>query len=206
MAPSELWWLFAPPTPLFDRNHSSTQQHSEFVSAAVMEQLASGASIRCRRDHITCISLLGVVPKAGDKHRLILDLSRVNKALRLPTFKYEGVWAIPITVLTGDFLSTLDLRAGYHHVPMHPGAMPFLGFEWEGNFYTFCVLLFGLASAPWAFTRITRLLVRRWRQRGARCIGYIDDFLLAGPSASDTAALVDSVRRDLAASGLLISE
>eukprot|EP00955_Chlamydomonas_euryale_P016803 179338-Chlamydomonas_euryale.AAC.1 len=38
---------------------------------------------------------------------------------------------------------------------------------------------FGVATAPWAFTKLMREVISHLRKLGARTSGYIDDVLLA---------------------------
>eukprot|EP00732_Lithocolla_globosa_P001029 Lithocolla_globosa_v1_NODE_442_length_4041_cov_30.407677.p2 type:complete len:509 gc:universal NODE_442_length_4041_cov_30.407677:2679-1153(-) len=73
---------------------------------------------------------------------------------------------------------TVDLKSGYHHVWIHPDHTKYLGFQWRGKFYEFLCLPFGLSAAPWAFTKIVRVVLTHWRTLGNRINGYIDDFLL----------------------------
>ena len=70
---------------------------------------------------------------------------------------------------------TLDLKSGYHHLDIRETDWKYLGFEWQGLFYVFTQLPFGLASACWAFTKLMREVMRTWRTKGWRCSGYIDD-------------------------------
>jgi hypothetical protein len=49
---------------------------------------------------------------------------------------------------------TVDLSSAYHHVEMHSDATSYLGVEWQGSFYRFVVLPFGLSHAPWLFTKM----------------------------------------------------
>jgi hypothetical protein len=69
---------------------------------------------------------------------------------------------------------------------------PVLASEWRGATYTFLCLLFyfRLATAPWVSTKITRLLVCRWRN--ISCIGYTDNFHIASPSLNETAEILQS--------------
>ena len=50
---------------------------------------------------------------------------------------------------------------------MDPRYYTYLGFQWEGEFYVFRVLPFGLASAPWCFTKIMRTISLYLRFRGS---------------------------------------
>ena len=57
-----------------------------------------------------------------------------------------------------DLMLSLDLASAYHQVDMDPRYYTFLGFQWEGELYVFRVLPFGLASAPWCFTTVMRII------------------------------------------------
>lgn len=125
------------------------------------------------------VSPLGVVPKPPDKYRLILDLRFLNLFLRATKFKYESIRAVFDLCQQGDFLFTVDLKLGYHHIDTHQDYWRFLGFQWRGQYYVFKQLPFGLAPACYVFTKVMRQLVHSWRSRGIRLIPYIDDFLFA---------------------------
>jgi ribonuclease HI len=153
-----------------------------------------------------CISPLGAVPKAGGNLRMILDLRHVNSFLTVPSFRYEGLEAVANVLAPSDYMITLDLHAGYHHVDMNDAALPYLGFAWAGRHYVFQSLPFGLAPAPWAFTTLTRTLLRCWRAAGIKCLGYIDDFLFAAPSADSLLdALHAVILPTLLRAGMLVS-
>lgn len=80
---------------------------------------------------------------------------------------------------------SVDLESAYHHVEIHDSSWQNLGFEWQGKQYLFTVLPFGLSSACWVFTKLTRELVGHWRAQGVRLIHYLDDFLFAVARDSD---------------------
>lgn len=56
-----------------------------------------------------------------------------------------------------------DLKSGYHHVDIFEGSQTYLGFSWniegEDKYFVFTVLPFGIAVAPWLFTKLIRPLV-----------------------------------------------
>jgi hypothetical protein len=86
-----------------------------------------------------------------------------------------------------DLMFSLDLASGYHQVDMDPRYYTYLGFQWDGEFYVFRVLPFGLASAPWCFTKIMRTISLCLRFRGVRLINYLDDFLFLVSDSQSTA-------------------
>ena len=64
---------------------------------------------------------------------------------------------------------------------MAPSARRFLGFEFEGNFYVWNVLPFGLSLAPKIFTVLVSPVVKFLARQGIRLVDYLDDFLLLAP-------------------------
>jgi hypothetical protein len=81
----------------------------------------------------------------------------------------------------GDQAIKLDLKAGYHHFKMAPEARRFLGFQFEGKFYVWNVLPFGLALAPKIFTALISPVIKFLSRQGIRIVDYLDDFLLLAP-------------------------
>ncbi|KXZ57056.1 hypothetical protein GPECTOR_5000g1283 [Gonium pectorale] len=167
------WASGVPPKSFLGKNHASAFEHADFVDQAVADLLAA-KSIKAvaRKPHMVCP--LGVVVQ-GTKRRLIWDGRAVNDHLEVPTFRYEDLKAVPGFMLPNDYVFTLDLKSGYHHMDINEDYWTYLGFEWRGQFYVFTQLPFGLAPACWAFTKLTREVMRGWRRRGWRCSGYIDD-------------------------------
>lgn len=178
------WERAGPPPPRRAPNHSSAREHASFVREAVADLAAKGAIVRAREPPIV-ISPLGVVNRRG-KLRLILDLTHVNEYLARggTRFKYENVYTAADVLREGDLLATIDLAAAYHHIDMAPESWPYLGFEFEGQIWTFCQLPFGLATACWVFTKITAALAGKWRSVGIRLMHYLDDFLVAALRAA----------------------
>lgn len=179
----DLRWKDIAPAPCVFSNHKSATGDVEFVTKAVAELCASQAAA-IAVSPLLCILPLGVVTRAGtNKQRLIFDARYINEHLEVPKFKYETLSQLQQVLAPNDYMFVIDLKSGFHHLDMHPSAYPYLGFEWQGQQYHFKQLPFGLATAPWAFTKLTRELLRAWRSRGFRCTGYVDDFLHAAPSA-----------------------
>ena len=168
-----MWSKGPPPQSFWGLNHQSALDHRDFVSSAINDLIKAG-TIRQQdsRPFMTCP--LGVVDQKG-KLRLIWDGREVNKFLHVPDFRYESLRQVPGWLRPNDFLFTLDLKSGYHHLDIRESDWTYLGFEWNAQFFVFTQLPFGLASACWAFTKLMREVMRTWRKKGWRCSGYIDD-------------------------------
>ncbi|GLC48086.1 hypothetical protein PLESTB_000713500 [Pleodorina starrii] len=199
-----LLWVVSQPAPFMGRNHGSTREHSQFVSEAIAELVKTGTAIRVEKQP-HCVLPLGVAVRADGKKRLILDARYVNEHVVTPGFKYETLAAMQQVLQPNDYAFTIDFKSGYHHVDMHPDFWTFLGFRWDGQFYVFTQLPFGLAPACWAFTKVTRELLTRWRTESHRCSGYLDDSVHAHQQPDALALIQERVFADCAQAGFLVS-
>jgi hypothetical protein len=100
---------------------------------------------------------------------------------------------------------SVDLESGYFHLPIKPEDRRLLGFEWKRRWYVFCVLPFGLSSAPFAFTKLMKQLANHWRKTGVRLLVYLDDWCFMERSQEQARGLVSRVIADMEAAGLLIN-
>ena len=201
----QLPWDGLPPPPLAKTNHPGCKRHKTFVGNAIKELLATGAAVRCPVGVVPmCCSPLNVVEQR-DKNRLILDLRHVNTHLRVPAFRYEGLQKAAELVCAQDWLFTLDLKSGYHHVDICPSDWTYLGFMFDERYYLFRSLPFGLATAPYVFTQVIKQLVQRWRAQGMRVVPYVDDILFMSRSIDEAHSSQRIVLADLQASGFILN-
>lgn len=70
---------------------------------------------------------------------------------------------------------SFDFSSGYHHINIFEPHQTFLGFAWNGTFYKFTVLPFGLSTAGHVFTKVVRVLVKKWREMGIQIVVFLDD-------------------------------
>ena len=130
---------------------------------AISELLSNGCIIEQNFPPF-CVNPLTVAE--GKKLRLVLDLRHVNSYLVKLKFKYEDLRSLSQMLEQGDWFFTWDLKSGYHYVDIHPDHYKYLGFAFESDGQTryFCstVLPFGSASTCYCFTKLLRLLVKRW--------------------------------------------
>jgi hypothetical protein len=123
------------------------------------------------------VSPIGVVPKKNGKKRMIMDLRFVNTFIATPQFKLETITTATKQLKPMDQMIKIDLKDGYFHIPIHKSHQTFLGFQWNGMFFKYKALPFGLSIAPFWFTKFLRPIVQFLRTRGFRMVSYVDDFL-----------------------------
>ena len=73
---------------------------------------------------------------------------------------------------------TLDIKSGFHHIPIAEQDREKLGISFKGRFYRWRVAPFGLAISPLAFCKTVRPVVQHLRAQGLRIVAYVDDLLL----------------------------
>jgi hypothetical protein len=156
-------WIDGPPDkPAFFQNHASSTEHSDFVDQAVSSLVATG-TVLAVTSRPFLVSPLGVVPKPPDKYRLILDLKFLNSLLQITKFRYESIREVANLCQQNDLLFTVDLKSGYHHIDIHRDFWQYLGFQWQGQYYVFTQLPFGLAPACYVLLKC----FASWSNRGA---------------------------------------
>lgn len=143
-------------------------------------------------------SRLFLVGKKGGSLRLVIDLHCLNKYLIIPTFKMESVWNIAAGIVAGSWGCTVDLQDAFFGVPIAEASQCYLAFVIDGIVYVFLYMPFGLAVAPWAFSRVIRPLKGFCHRQDLSLHSYLDDFLLWNVSRQglqqDTAFLLQVFR------------
>lgn len=84
----------------------------------------------------------------------------------------------------------------------------FLGFSWTGSdgivhYYKFLVLPFGLSSACYVFTKLTRPLISKWRREGKMVSMFLDDGFGCNSSYDITLMMGIEIKHDLLSSGFI---
>ena len=121
----------------------------------------------------------------GIRLRLLLsvyDLSYLNDHLDIPTFRMDTAERIRRCLHQGFWVTPLDLSDAYFHIPVHPSYRRFLRFQIEDFYYQFRALLFGIATAPWLFTKVVLEVNRIVHTWGIELFQYLDDWLIQAES------------------------
>lgn len=159
--------FFELPTPFLKANNASALSNR---SKAVNELLHTNLveEIFCVPD---IVNPLSVSTRSSGKQRLILDLRHVNTFIFKQKFKCEDL-SVAIQIFDqGCHLFKFELKSGYHHIEIFPAHRKFLTFAWDfgtgsSRYFQFCVLLFGLSSAPFIFTKMFKPLLKILEKSG----------------------------------------
>ena len=146
---------------------------------ALAEEISSlvekGAVAPIKKHQVRLTSPLFVVPKSGGGWRPIIDLRQLNQYIDSPHFKMEGLHMLPSLLQQETYMAKIDLKDAYLTVVVAKDSQPFLAFQGrEGDLFQFKVLPFGLCTAPYTFTKITKPLVQFLCKVGIQILIYLD--------------------------------
>jgi hypothetical protein len=197
------------PPPAYAANNRSALNYPVFVREAIHKLILSNV-VREVDSPTYCCNPLTVA--TGKKLRLVLDLSRfVNPYVRHVHFKYAD-WSVAEQVVQpGSWFFNWDFTSGYHHIAINPIQYKYLGFafNWPGigqRFFEFLQLPFGLNSACYVFTKLTRPLIKYWRSQALNVFIYIDDGLCVCRERDHALKASAQVRLTIKRAGFVVNE
>ena len=150
---------------------------AEFVRAELKQLCEQGVIIKCSTAPLW-VSPINTVPKSDGSFRLILDLRELNTLCSPNQFVYEDIDSVIGVLQPRDKLVTLDIKNGFYHIPVKRDHWEYLGFQFEGSFFKFCVLPFGANFSPYFFCKTVRSVIQYFREQQLRIVAYVDDFLI----------------------------
>ena len=118
---------------------------------------------------------LFLVPKPNNKWRPILDLSKLNLFLKAEKFKMETPETIRTSLQQGEWVTSIDFKDAYFHIPIQEQSRKYLRFHFQGQTYQFKAVPFGLSAAPFEFTVIAKEVKLMATHKGIRIHQYLDD-------------------------------
>ena len=125
---------------------------------------------------------LFLVPKPNKKWRPILDLSKLNFFLKAEKFKMETPETIRTSLQQGEWVTSIDFKDAYFHVPIQEQSRKYLRFHVQGQTYQFKALPFGLSTATLEFTVVAKEVKLMAIHKGIRIHQYLDDWLVRARS------------------------
>ena len=148
------------------------------LEVEIQEMLEKGAIQEARTKGRGFVSNVFLVPKKEGGQRPVINLKKLNEYIHTEHFKMEVIHLLKDLLRKGDWMTKVDLKDAYFMVPIRAEDRDFLKFVCRDRCYMFNCLPFGLACAPWVFTKILKPVAAQLRELGVRMIVYIDDMLI----------------------------
>ena len=83
------------------------------------------------------VSPMIIVPKKGEKWRLVHNLQSLNQYISKAHFKLEDIWSLKDILNQGDFMGKLDLKKAYLSVLITYQSRRILQFRWKDKLLQF---------------------------------------------------------------------
>ena len=145
--------------PVLQRPYPITMMHYDWVRSEINKLL--DAHVSCS-SHSSWSAPIIVVPKGDGRKYLVIDYRALNKVTQ------KFLWSMPraediFSILNGaKYFSTLDLHAGYHHIPLDEDSIPKTAFTSPFGNYKYLKVPFGLAQAPAYFQELMNKYLRTY--------------------------------------------
>jgi hypothetical protein len=201
-------FLDLPSSAVF-KNNKSARENQKIVTAEI-EKLINKGCVSVVSDRPIVVNPLTVAFNSANKARLVLDCRHINLFLCKFKFRLEDASVAREIFNQGDYLFSFDLTSAYHHVEIFNDHRTYLGFAWhykgQYTYFQFNVLPFGIASAAYVFTKITRVAIKYWRTKGFRIVMYLDDGMGGDCTENDAARVSAEIQSVLVSFGFLITQ
>ena len=116
-----------------------------------------------------------VVPKGDGEKWLVIDYRALNKVTRKFTWPMPKAEDNFSKLNRAKYFSTLDLRAGYHHIPLDKSSIPKTAFNSPFGKYEYVKAPFGLPQAPEYFQELMTGILKDFNF----AIAYLDDIIIS---------------------------
>ena len=153
--------------------HKQYDDHKKDIN----ELIEKGAVVACKESKDQFVSSYFLRKKPNGSYRFILNLKNLNKFIKTDHFKLEDLRTAVQLTFPNYFLSTIDLEDAYFLVSIHINSRKYLRFRFNDQLFEFVCLPFGLCTAPYIFTKIMKVVMKKLRSSGFSSVIYIDDIL-----------------------------
>ncbi len=145
----------------------------EMVDAEVEKMLRDGV---IKRSKSPWSAPMFLVLKKDGTWRPVVDYRGLNTVTKTDVFPLPRIDDYIDALGDAKFFSTLDLKAGYWQIAMHPNSMEKTAFVTHNGHYEYTVMPFGLKNAPSDFQRLMEIILHdlNWKI----CLVYIDDIIV----------------------------
>ena len=173
------WHDSIPPPQSEQKNSKNCENHTEFITKSVEEALLLGVVQETSREHIHNVLPLNVnVKKNNGKLRLIFNAMFINQFMVVPTFKYPQLHKEGREIFGySSWAYGIDISQAFYHIEIDPNYRKYLGFFWNGKYYTFVCMPFGTAFGPWLWDRILCPVIDSLKSNKLKIMAFCDDIL-----------------------------
>ena len=157
--------------PISQKPYPIAMKHYQWVKEEIEKLLT--AKVICSSRSSWSAPII-VVPKGDGGKHLVIDYRALNKVTRKFTWPMPKVEDIFSKLKGATYFTTLDLQAGYHHIPLDKLSIPKTAFNSPFGKYEYVKVPFGLAQAPAYFQELMTGILKDFNF----AIAYLDDIII----------------------------
>ena len=157
--------------PVSQKPYPIAMKHYEWVKDEIEKLLT--AKVICTSCSSWSAPII-VVPKGDGGKHLVIDYRALNKVTRKSIWPMPKVEDIFSKLNRGTYFTTLDLCAGYHHIPLDKSSIPKTAFNSPFSKYEYVKVPFGLVQAPAYFQELMTSILKDF----PFAIAYLDNIII----------------------------
>ncbi|XP_042070941.1 uncharacterized protein LOC121812529 [Haplochromis burtoni] len=192
-------------TPIWKPQYRQKREAEEGI-AETIEGLWNVGVLEPSQSHWNT-PILPVEKHGTGKYRMAHDLRAINAILRTDTVPVPNPYTA-LTALTPDqkWFTCIDLANAFFCLPLHESLRDIFSFTYGGQQYRYTRLPQGFALSPGIFNQVLKEALSPCHlPEGCTLVQYVDDLLIAAPSASACTAASLTILRRLAECGFKVS-
>lgn len=187
--------------PIKQRYYRLSPARLKYLHEELDRMLASGV---VEPSHSPWNSPVTMVPKANGDLRLCLDSRRLNAVSKTDAYPLPYINNIIDNLRDAKYLSSLDLSAAYHQIPLHPDSKEKTAFTVPNKgLYHYNVMCFGLVGAAATMQRLMDSLFSA--EFDNKVFTYIDDIVVCTSSFEEHVRILNRVYEKLKEANLTIN-
>ena len=169
------------------------------VMDEINKLIADKRVVECKSNYASPIIC---VKKKDGSLRLCVDYRSLNNITTKDLFTLPNISDIIQDLRGSSVFSCLDMKSGFHQIPMRAEDIHKTAFVTSDGMYAFKCMPFGLCNAPATYQRLMSQLFRGMGELGVSA--YMDDILVASPTLDKHFMTLDKVLNILKENGLTL--
>ncbi|CAB0031260.1 unnamed protein product [Trichogramma brassicae] len=187
--------------PVKQRYYPVSKKLEEDMHSQVRELLAAG---HIRRSSSEWSSPVVMVRKANGSYRLCIDYRKLNAVTKVSAYPIPNMDIILRKLQSAKFITTLDLSAAFHQVPMSAGSEKYTAFTVPGlGLFEWTRMPYGVAGGPATFQELADKIIGPEMEPVA--FAYIDDIIIATATYAEHLKWLEHVLKRINQAGLTIN-
>ena len=181
--------------PIDQKPYPVPHRHYDWLNQEINKLLQAGIIMESNSKWASpCI----VVSKKDGGARLVLDYRKLNEVTKTESWPMPTLETVFARLNKPKFMASLDLRAGYHHIKVHPDSVDKTAFWSANRKYAFLRLPFGCKNGPSVFMKLISAVLKDMDF----AICYLDDILIVSNTLDQHLEHIERVFQALKAAGL----